>query len=125
MVSEKQLKDTLEKKFRQIWEKKSFLAKRARQVQPKERLPLRTFGIRYLLPKTVTDNTVEEIVDKFIKREQQKGFIETNDGEFFIKKYPTFVIMLETFDETGKSKLLFENPVVAVFVEAGFLPKPK
>jgi hypothetical protein len=122
MVSEKQLRETVEKKFRQIWEQKSLLAKRAKPLEPGQKIRTRKFGVRFQLPKTVTDQTIEEVVNLFLKKEQQWGFIEANKGDFFIGRYPTVDVMLETFDSKGNPRLLFETPIITVYAEAGFLP---
>ena len=122
MISENELRKTFLKKFLKLWREKSVLAKKGKPLEKSVRVPTRTFGIRKQLPKVVTDQTVEDFVAAFIKKEQEKGFIESNQGQFYIKHIPFMEIMLEIIDSKGKPTGLLEHPIVAIFAEAGFLP---
>lgn len=122
MVSEKELRETFFKKFLQVWRERSVLAKRGQALEKRTRVPTKAFGIRKQLPKVVTNETVEQFVTEFLKKEQMRGFIETNEGKFYIKHIPLMEIMLETIDPSGKPTGLLEHPIVAIYAEAGFLP---
>ena len=124
MVSEKELRETVLKKFIQIWKQKSILAKKGSLLTKGIQVATRAYGIRKQLPKTVTNETVEKMVDEFIKKEAQRGFTDDNKGDFYYRYEPKIEIMLEIQDEkTGKSKLFFDAPIVAIHSSAGFVPQ--
>ncbi len=122
MVSEKHLRETFLKKFLQIWREKSILAKRGKEITKTVKVATKVYGIRKQLPKVVTNDTVEQFVEEFIKKETGKGFMETNKGEFYIKHIPFMEVMLETIDKNEKPTGLLERPIVAIYAEAGFTP---
>lgn len=122
MVTEQELREVFLKKFLQLWREKSPLAKRGKPIERTTKVQTRAYGIRKHLPKVVTNQTVQDFLEAFLKKERDRGFIDTNAGDFYIRHIPYMELMLETIDPNGRSTGLLERPIVAIYAEAGFTP---
>ncbi len=114
MTTEKELRDTVQSNFRKLWDTKSFLSKRGRVLEKKEKAKTRPFGVRKALKDKMGQTEITDLVDSFLKKEVERGFTKENTSEFIIRSYP----VVEVMKVNG-------SVVVSVSIDAAFIPEKR